>query len=123
MHRARLLQDQVCGGYGDPCDGPLETGCTGVRDIDFMGHVCDRPHTVTWITQGFTAAQCNGARVRRARPASGTPCGRVTHCEGMVVAETAFDLARRDLAAPPFGMDFNTAHELATRLFLLGSQA
>jgi hypothetical protein len=39
------------------------------------------------------------------------------------VGETAFDLARRDLTAAPFNLDSNTAHELATRLFMIGSQA
>jgi hypothetical protein len=118
-----FFKNNVCPGYGDACDGPVETGCTGVRDLDFMAHVCDRPHTVTWITQGFTAAQCNGT----ARPAcptgAATPCGREAHCEGTIVGETAFDLARRDLVAPPFNLDAHTAHELTTRLFFLGTQA
>jgi hypothetical protein len=111
---------QVCTGYGDPCDPPPATGCTGVRHMDFMGHVCDRPHTVTWITQGFTAAECGGVP-RPACPGAGTtaPCGRGDHCEGMVVSETAFDLARRDL--PAAGFDADTAHELTTRLFTLAA--
>jgi len=46
--------NQVCGGYGDACDGTPATGCTGVRDVDFQNHRCDRPHTITWITDGFT---------------------------------------------------------------------
>ena len=113
-------KNQVCGGYGDPCDPPVATGCTGARQLDFMGSTCDRPHTVTWITQGFTAAECNGV----ARPAcpgmlTTAPCGRGDHCEGMVVAETAYDLARRDL--PAAGYDSNTAQEIATRLFTVGA--
>jgi hypothetical protein len=116
-----FFKNQVCGGYGDPCDPPLATGCTGARHMDFMGYVCDRPHTVTWVTQGFSAAECNGV----ARPAcavgGAAPCGRGDHCEGVIVAETAFDLARRDLTAPPFLLDASAAHELVTRLFLIGA--
>ena len=111
---------QVCSGYGDPCDPPVATGCTGARQIDFMGHVCDRPHTVTWVTQGFSAAECGGVP-RPACPGSGTtaPCGRGDHCEGMLVSETAYDLARRDL--PAAGYDAHTSHELATRLFTIAA--
>ena len=113
-------KSQVCTGYGDPCDPPVATGCTGARQMDFMGHACDRPHTVTWITQGFTAAECNGvARPACAGMGGSAPCGRGDHCEGMIVSETAFDLARRDL--PAAGLDPHTAHELATRLFTIAA--
>jgi hypothetical protein len=117
-----FFKNQVCSGYGDPCDGTIANGCTGIRNIDYLAHACDRPHTVTWITSGFTAAQCNGV----ARPAcpggGGTPCNRATHCEGKIVGETAFDLARRDLTAAPFNFDINTAHEVATRLWYILAQ-
>jgi trimeric autotransporter adhesin len=117
-----FFKNQVCGGYGDPCDGTPANGCTGIRNVDFMAHACDRPHTVTWITQGFTAAQCNGTARPACSGSGSTPCGRATHCEGKVVGETAFDLARRDLIAAPFNLDANTAHEVNTRLWYILAQ-
>ena len=48
--------NQTCDGYGDTCDGTPQTGCTGVRDIDYMNHRCDAPHTISWILNGFTDA-------------------------------------------------------------------
>jgi hypothetical protein len=113
--------NNTCGGYGDACIGTAATGCTGVRTVDFAQRRCNRPHTITYITQGFTSAQCGGTGTAPACPGSGGPCGRAVHCEGAVVGESAFDLARRDL--PAAGFDANTAHELTTRLFYLGSQA
>jgi hypothetical protein len=114
--------NQVCDGFGDQCDGTPATGCTGIRDNDWIRHRCDRPHTVTWITQGFTTAQCTGGAP--ACPSGGGfvgPCNRSSHCEGMVVGETIWDLHARDLVAAPFNLDSNTALELATRLNYLGS--
>jgi hypothetical protein len=114
--------NEVCSGYGDECDGTPTTGCTGVRDLDFMNHRCDLPHTIDWVRSGFTTAQCPGGAP--ACPAGGgTPCGGETHCEGMVAAEAGWDLHFRDLRAAPFNFDENTALELATRLSFLGSQA
>jgi len=122
-HGRGTLKNQVCPGYGDPCDAPVATGCTGIRDINFTGRTCNLPHTITYVTQGFTAGQCGGL-ARPACPTGGAtgPCNREGHCEGAVVAESAWDLGRRDLTAPPFSFDLNTAHELTTRLFFLGSQ-
>ncbi len=120
-----FFKNQVCSGYGDPCDGPLATGCTGIRNVDFMQHQCDRPHTVTWVTAGFPAglpAPCGPAAHPACPGGAGTPCGRATHCEGKIVGETAFDLARRDLTAAPFNFDANTAHEINTRLCYLAAQ-
>jgi hypothetical protein len=119
-----IFKTMVCGGYGDGCDGTAPTGCTGVRDHDFILHRCDRPHTITWIMTGFTSAECNGTGPAPAcSPGSpGGPCGRVIHCESMVVGETAWDLHFRDLRAAPFNYDAHTALELATRLYYLGSQ-
>ncbi|HET8644785.1 MAG TPA: endopeptidase, partial [Vicinamibacteria bacterium] len=111
-------KNQTCTGYGDGCNGTPATGCTGIRDIDYTQRRCNRPHTVTYITQGFTSAQCGGGAAVPPCPAGGgTPCSRATHCEGSIVGETAFDLVRRDLTAAPFSLDSNTAHELGTRLF------
>jgi hypothetical protein len=116
-------KNQTCGGYGDPCDGTPTTGCTGVRDLDFMNHRCNQPHTITWAQNGFTSAQCGGTGSAPACPTGGgTPCGRETHCEGMISAEVGWDLYARDLQAAPFNFDSNTALELAGRLAFLGSQ-
>jgi hypothetical protein len=52
---------QTCGGYGDACDGTPSNGCTGVRDIDFMNHECNLPHTISWVQGGF-GASCPGGR-------------------------------------------------------------
>ena len=117
--------NQVCGGYGDACDGTPATGCTGVRDVNFENHRCDAPHTISWITSGFTTAECNNTGSAPACPATGSrgPCNRETHCEGQIVAEAAWDLKSVDLMAPPYNYDFNTAHEITTRLFYLGAQS
>jgi trimeric autotransporter adhesin len=113
---------QVCGGYGDACDGTAATGCTGVRDVDFMNHRCNLPHTITWILSGFTPGQCSGGAT--ACPLLGQlgPCAHETHCEGYVGAETFWDMAKRDFTAAPYNYDVNTALEITTRLYLLGSQ-
>jgi hypothetical protein len=111
-----IFKNMVCSGYGDQCDGTPPTGCTGVRDHDFMLHRCDRPHTITWITNGFTSAECNNTGPAGACPPGSGPCGGVVQCEGMVVGETVWDLQFRDLRAAPFNFDANTALELTTRL-------
>jgi hypothetical protein len=96
-----------------------------VRDSDFAQHRCNRPHTISWILNGFTDAECNNTGPAAACPAGGQlgPCSRETHCEGQAVAEIAWDLQFRDLRLAPFNLDANTALELTTRLFYLGSQA
>jgi hypothetical protein len=84
-----------CGGYGDPC-----TVCTGVRDIDWALRASGMPHDVDWV--------------------NGNPnCGSV-HCRGALYAEAFWDLLKRDL--PTFyGMDNNTAQEIAARVGFLGA--
>ncbi len=117
-----FFMNNVCGGYGDACDGTPATGCTGVRDLDFEHHRCNLPHTITWVLSGFTAGQCpSGAP---ACPTGGQtgPCNHETHCEGYVGAETFWDMAKRDFTAAPYNYDTNTALELMTRLYLLGMQ-
>jgi hypothetical protein len=94
-----------CGGYGNPC-----TQCTGVRDTDWARRQLNTPTTIPWID-----ANCGGG------PA---PCGGGVHCEGAVVGESGWDLAQRDFrgfAGSVFNYDLNTALELSTRLFLIGS--
>jgi len=115
----------MCSGYGDGCIGTPETGgCTGVRDIDYAQHRCDLPHTISWITGGFTNAQCDGTGAATACPVGSQngPCGHEVHCEGMVMAETGWDLMKRDLTAAPFNYDLQRAHEIAARLLYLGAQ-
>ena len=120
-----FAMNSVCSGYGDQCDGTPATGCTGVRDVDYVNHRCNQPHTISWIQSGFTTGQCNNTGAAPACPAQGSrgPCNRETHCEGQIVAEAAWDLKERDLMGPPYNYDFNTAHELTTRLFYLGAQS
>jgi hypothetical protein len=118
-----FFRTQVCGGYGDGCIGTPATGCTGVREADFAQHRCNQPHTISWALSGFTSAQCGGTGPAPACPAGpGTPCGRETHCEGMIAIEAIWDLATRDLRAAPYNLDASTALEITTRLAFLGPQ-
>jgi S-layer family protein len=112
----------VCTGFGDECIGTPATGCTGRNDVDFAQHRCNLPHTVSWIQSGFSAVQCTGG-APACPMGSGTPCGRLNHCESVVPEETVWDLYKRDLQAPPFSLDANTALEITTRLTFLGTQA
>lgn len=92
-----------CGGYGDPC-----LDCDGVRDIDATMRASGQPHTLTWIDQNCPVGQTNG------------PCGSSVHCEGAVYAEALWELYTDDLQTV-YGMDLNTAREVATRLTYLGA--
>jgi uncharacterized repeat protein (TIGR01451 family) len=85
-----------CGGYGNAC-----LDCTGIRDQDWDKRAEHAPSTPT----GFIAT-CS--------PGSG-PCGKETHCEGYLAAETMWDLATRDL--PASGLDAATAWQLVDRLW------
>jgi hypothetical protein len=108
----------ACGGYGDPC-----TACTGVRDLDFASHEGGEAHDLDWIsspTNDPPGDLVEGGCVGVVGTQQG-PCGQETHCEGMVPAETGWDLQARDLRAAPFGYDANTALEIATRLVYLGA--
>ena len=94
-----------CGGYGDAC-----TQCTGIREVDWARKVSGQPHGIPWID-----ANCGTG------PA---PCGGGVHCEGHVYSEAAWDLFSRDFrgfGGSVFNFDFNTALELSTRLFFIGS--
>jgi hypothetical protein len=99
----RHFRNGNCGGYGDPC-----TSCTGIRELDWAKRQSGVPHDLNWIN-----ANCG------AGPA---PCGGGVHCEGTIVGEAAWDLFARDFRQAPFSYDNNTALELTTRLFFLGSQ-
>ena len=97
----------VCGGYGDPCDPGT---CSGVRDIDFMGHVSNLP------------AQIAGSPTLNNCPAQGSlgPCGREVHCEGMAPAEAVWDLWNRELTTAPYNLSSNKSREIATQLTFRG---
>ncbi len=69
------------------------SGCTGVRDIDYMQHVSERPHTLSW-------ARSN--------------CGKSVHCKGNVYSEAVWSLYKREL--PKMGYDDLAAFELTTYL-------
>jgi hypothetical protein len=88
----------LCGGYGDPCTP--ESGCTGIRDIDWEHRTSGVPHDIDWV--------------------NGNPnCGS-SHCRGYVYSEAIWDLFKRDL--PTFyGHDSNTAYEITNRLTFLGA--
>jgi hypothetical protein len=119
-----FFMNDTCGGYGDACAGTPDDGssCTGVRDINYAHHRCDQPHTISWIQNGFTDDQCGGTGTASACPGGGGPCGGEVHCEGMVMAETGWDLMTRDLLTAPFNYDPQTAHEVATRIIYAGAQ-
>jgi len=86
----RNFQSTVCSGNGDPC-----LTCTGVRDIDYLKRASGNPHTYTW---------------------SNSNCGGSVHCVGGVYSEAVWSLWKRKLAAAPYNLNSNTAHELVTRL-------
>lgn len=97
----RGLVSSNCTGSGDAC-----LNCTGVVDLDWEAHVSGTPHTVTWAD-----AACGAS--------SSGPCGGSPQCEAKPVGEAIWDLAMRDLTAPPFSYPAATALDLATRLHFL----
>jgi trimeric autotransporter adhesin len=82
--------------------------CSGVRDQDWDKHADHTPDTAL----GFVCSKCQGG--------SG-PCGREVHCAAAPSAQSAWDLAARDLQAAPFNYDSETAFLLANKLFYQGS--
>jgi len=84
-----------CNGFGDPC-----LDCTGVRDIDYLKRQSGQPHDYSW---------------------SNANCGGTTHCVAAVHSEAVWSLWKRELAAAPYNMDDNTAHEVVTRLTYIGA--
>jgi hypothetical protein len=82
--------------------------CSGVRDSDWAKHADQAPDTAL----GFVCSSC----------ATGSgPCGRQTSCAAAPQGQAAWDLVARDLTAPPFGMNSETAFITGNRLFYLGS--
>lgn len=103
-----FFQSGLCTGFGDPC---LE--CSGVRESDWALQQSGQPHDIDWIIQACPSG-------------TNTPCGRSTHCEGSIVAETIWDLVHRDLQGfegSAHNLDLNTALELGTRLTFEGAGA
>jgi trimeric autotransporter adhesin len=82
--------------------------CSGVRDADWDKHADHAPDTAL----GFVCTQCG----------TGTgPCGRQVHCAAAPARQAAWDLVTRDLVAPPFGLDSQSAFLLGNRIFYQGS--
>lgn len=100
-----------CSGYGDCC-----INCTGVREIDYARHASGQPHT----PQNFIQPNCPTQTLCGILSCCG-PCNRECHCEGMIPAEAGWDFAARDLQAPPFSFDENTAFIIANRTTYFGS--
>ena len=95
-------------GYGtDACNA-----CTGVRDVDYGQH-----------TPATAATPTNYAGNSSVCPTSSTgyigPCGREGHCESAVSSQAMWDLAVRDLTAPPYSLDSATAWQLTDKLWYL----
>jgi len=81
----------ICNLKGDRCKFSL--GCDGVRDIDYMNHNSERPHTMSWARNN---------------------CDDSVHCKGHVYSEAVWSLYKREL--PAIGYDDLTALELTTYL-------
>jgi subtilisin-like proprotein convertase family protein len=99
MSRGWYNDGRMCDGWGNAC-----LSCTGVRDVDWAAHANNTPATPT----SHLVALCPGAP-------GDAPCGRQNHCEGILVGETMYDLATRDL--PAMGLDPDTAWMTAERIW------
>ena len=90
--------------------GPLhcDLDCSGVRGQDWNMHADHQPDTAL----GFVCNSCQGG--------SG-PCGREVHCAAAPSAQSAWDLAARDLQDDPFNYDSDTAFIIANKTFYRGS--
>ena len=82
--------------------------CSGRRELDWDRQADHLPAT----PQNFSCVYCDSG--------SG-PCGREGHCDGHPSTEAAWDLATRDLAAPPFLLGRRDGFIAATRIFFQGS--
>ena len=86
-----FLPNRLCEIGSDKCKA--SSGCTGVRDIDYMQHESESPHTMTWAKKN---------------------CDNKVHCLGNVYSEAVWSLYKREL--PAMGYDDLTAFELTTYL-------
>ncbi len=84
------------------------TKCSGVRDADWAASVPNMPAT----PQNFVCPMCSSG--------SG-PCSRQVHCAASPVRQAAWDFVTRDLTAPPFNYDSNTAFIVGNKVFYQGS--
>ncbi|WP_174256976.1 PepSY domain-containing protein [Myxococcus xanthus] len=84
------------------------TKCSGVRDADWAASVPNIPAT----PQNFVCPMCSSG--------SG-PCSRQVHCAASPVRQAAWDFVTRDLTAPPFNYDSNTAFIVGNKTFYQGS--
>ena len=89
---ARGGLQNICNLKGDKCKQNF--GCTGVRDIDYMKHESESPHTMRW-------AKAN--------------CKDSVHCKGHVYSEAVWSLYKRKLPEL-YGYDDLTALEVTTYL-------
>lgn len=101
--------------YGYNCDGYDSSECciecTGIREIDYAKHTGADADTV----QNYVCAICS------TQGSYFGPCGREAHCEGIPAAMVGWDLAMRDLQAPPFNYDNNTAFALTNKIIWQGN--
>lgn len=96
----RGFTDTPCTNNGDTC-----LTCTGVREDDWDQRVGHTPATPA----GYVAPRCSPSDQHPG------PCGYGVYCEGIVVGETIWDLAVRDL--PASGLDANSSWGVADRLW------
>ncbi|HLF56085.1 MAG TPA: Ig-like domain-containing protein, partial [Thermoanaerobaculia bacterium] len=104
------------GGYGDQC-----LDCSGVRELDYEKHESGLPHDLGWVLSPLATPDRGGCVGVPPLGVQFGPCNQETHCEGMVAAEVGWDLFARDLQAPPFSYDHNTALETARRIVYSGA--
>ncbi len=88
------------------------TNCSGVRDADWDQHADGQPDTAL----GFVCQSCD---VDFSTVPG--PCGRQVHCAAAPQRQAAWDLVARDLTAPPFNLDSQSAFILGNKLFYQGS--
>ena len=79
-----------------------------MRDADWDKHEDHTPDT----PQNFNCVHCDSG--------SG-PCGKQVHCDAAPSRQAAWDFVARDLRAPPFNYDANTAFIVGNKLFYQGS--
>ena len=87
-------------GYATSC-----TECTGVRESDYQKYSNPTPVDLSFVTT-FCAGYTNGGYQGR--------CGWEGHCESVLISQSVWDLATRDL---PLQLDQASSWQLADRLF------
>jgi hypothetical protein len=88
------------------------TACSGMRDSDWVKHSPSVPADPL----GFVCGRCEDDLFRLG------PCGKEAHCGATPVSQAAWDLVARDLQAPPYDLDSQTAFVVGNKLFYQGSQ-